>query len=72
MIVGCETTCCCEDAKVCVVVTNSEVCYNETGLRAFSSLMHSVAVRGMENATARGFDATAVAPDCKGCAPAKK
>ena len=70
---GCELApCCCDDAQICVTVPVAEVCFNEAGLRAFSQLMRSVAIRGVENATARGFDSTSAAPGCKGCTPAKK
>ncbi len=73
VIVGCRSaSCCCDDAQICVTIPRSEVCLNETGVRAFSELMHRVAARGVENAAARGFNSTSAAPDCKGCGPAKK
>jgi hypothetical protein len=70
---GCgRRPCCCEDAPTCVTIPRAEVCFNAAGVRAFSELMHSVAIRGVENATARGFDSTAASPACKDCRPAKK
>jgi hypothetical protein len=70
---GCgQSPCCCEDAPTCVTIPRAEVCFNAAGVRAFSELMHSVAVRGVENATARGFDSTTASPACKDCRPAKK
>jgi hypothetical protein len=73
IILGCASApCCCDDAQICVAIPRAEVCFNATGVRAFSELMRSVTARGVENAAARGFNNTSAVPDCKGCRPAKK
>jgi hypothetical protein len=65
--------CCCQDARICVSAELSRVCYTEAGVRAFITLFQEAAVKGVENATIRAFNATKVVPDCvPSGAPKKK
>jgi hypothetical protein len=50
----------------------SKTCYTEAGVKAFVSIFREAAIRGVENATVRAFNATKVVPDCIPSDPEKQ